>query len=572
MTEQIIDFTVDQAILHSIIKSQAGTLSKALLEGVMNAIDANAKKIIVTLTGEGFIVSDDGRGFRTHTEIEQWFGRFGTPHEEGDATYGKFRMGRGQMMAFAKTVWRTGPFEMKVDIATAMGFTLNPEPLPKVKGCTITGELYDKLSDFELGTVITDFKSLVKYAQVPVELNGVVISENPKKIKWDLQTDEAYIQVDREEGKRLKVYNLGVLVKEYSSYDFGCGGTVVTKQPVEVNFARNDILYKCKTWQKIKEFIRKANVDKVARNRKLNTGERAFLAKQFVYGHMKKTEVDPLDMKLITDITGRHHSIRDLTAAPRLTFATEKQGRAAEKFHRMGAAFVVSPETLTRFDASSVQELIDLLAGSSSLVFPEIVPFEKVAEGFSEDYTILAEDALTRQEWLAFLTVHEFHPKFYAWYSSNEKTSGVRRLDVGDSNVATAWTDGETYVALGIGLLRKVVRNGAAGFMDLLSTLTHEYVHETADVESHDHDLHFYNKYHDLMEYGGTGKLLKMSLDMEKAYYKALAKEGLAPAPAKAVSKAKSKAPASRPPVKPRPTQNQQTYHEVPQQTSFAMM
>jgi hypothetical protein len=92
-------------------------------------------------------------------------------------------------------------------------------------------------------------------------------------------------------------------------------------------------------------------------------------------------------------------------------------------------------------------------------------------------------------------------------------------------------------------------------------------VHETADVESHDHDCHFYNKYHDLMEYGGTGKLLKMALEMEKAYHKALAKEGLAPTQ----SKAAPKAPAARPVAKRQPAQNQQLYHSVPQQASFAM-
>lgn len=568
MDEQIIDFTVDPAILHSVIKSQAGTLQKALLEGVMNGIDARAKRIIVTLTSDHFIMSDNGRGFRNRTEIEQWFRRFGTPHKEGDATFGKFRMGRGQMMAFAKTTWRTGTFEMKVDIAQAMGFTLNPKPLPKVKGCTITGELYDKLSRLELENVIAEFKSFVKYAQVPVELNGVVISTSPKKVKWDLQTDEAFIQVDREEGKSLKVYNLGVLVKEYSNWEFGCGGTVVTKQAVEVNFARNDILYRCKVWQTIKEFIRKANVDKVARNRKLNTGERTFLAKQYVYGHMKNTEVDPLDMKLITDVMGRHHSIRDLVAAPRLTVATEKQGRVAEKLHRKEAAFVLSAETLTRFSAETVQELVDLLVASSSLAFPEVVSFDKVAQGFTEDYAILNEEALTRQEWLAFQTVCEFHPRYHAWYSMSEKTSGIRKLEVGESNVAGAWTDGQTYVVLGIGLVRKAARNGAAGFMDLLSTLTHEYVHETADVETHDHCLAFYSKYHDVMEYGGTGKLLKMSLEMEKAYQKALAKEGLAPSPTKAASKA----PAVRPVAKRQPAQNQRAYHQVPQQASFAMM
>lgn len=571
MDEDLIEFTVDPAILHSLINSQAGTLSKALLEGTMNAIDAGAKKLVVTLTGDRFVLSDDGRGFRSVKEINEWFKRFGTIHQEGDATYGRFRMGRGQMMAFAITTWRTGKFEMYVDTKQAMGFRFK-KGLDKVKGCTITGDLYHKLSDYELETVTTDFKNLVKYAQIPVELNGVVVSENPKKLKWDLQTDDALIQIDREEGKSLKVYNLGVLVREYSNWDYGCGGIVVTKSAVEVNFARNDILWSCPVWQRIQEFIRKANIDKVARNRKLNTGERAFLAKQYMYGNMKNTEVDALDMKLITDITGRHYSIRELIAAPRISVATEKQGRSGEKLHRMGAAFVINQETLTRFRADNLEELIEKLKRVAKVEFPETLPFEKLAEGFSESYNVLAEDVLTPEEMLVLRTVAQFHQKFYTWYSSNEKSSGMRELHAGESNVAKAWTDGQTYVVLERQMLTKVVRKGAVGFMDLLSTLTHEYVHESSDLESHDHDLCFYNKYHDLMQHGGTGKLLALSLEMDKAYQKALVKAKLVPAPPKTPTvRTRAKVQGEGTAPKPRAAQNQSVYHSVPQQASFEM-
>jgi hypothetical protein len=150
MAEQNLDFTVDPAILHSIIQSQAGTLSKALLEGVMNSIDAGASGMSVTVTATGFMVVDDGRGFQSRDEIEKWFGRFGTPHVEGDALYGRYRMGRGQMMAFAVTTWRTGTFEMSVDIKNkGMGFGLK-ERLRGMKGCRITGTLYTPLSGSEL--------------------------------------------------------------------------------------------------------------------------------------------------------------------------------------------------------------------------------------------------------------------------------------------------------------------------------------------------------------------------------------------------------------------------------------
>ncbi|WP_287923609.1 ATP-binding protein [Diaphorobacter sp.] len=60
----------------------------------MNAVDAGATKFNVTMDAKEFVVEDNGRGFQSREEIENWFECFGTPHEEGDATYGKFRNGR----------------------------------------------------------------------------------------------------------------------------------------------------------------------------------------------------------------------------------------------------------------------------------------------------------------------------------------------------------------------------------------------------------------------------------------------------------------------------------------------
>ena len=73
-------FRMDPALLWSVIKSQAGTLAKALLELVMNSIDAGASQVSITLTGTRLKVEDDGRGFQSRTEVTSWFETFGTPH------------------------------------------------------------------------------------------------------------------------------------------------------------------------------------------------------------------------------------------------------------------------------------------------------------------------------------------------------------------------------------------------------------------------------------------------------------------------------------------------------------
>lgn len=68
MNEQRQIVAGTQLIYHAIY-SQSGSLEKALLEYVMNSIDAGASRIDVTLDREQFVVTDDGTGFSRLDDI-----------------------------------------------------------------------------------------------------------------------------------------------------------------------------------------------------------------------------------------------------------------------------------------------------------------------------------------------------------------------------------------------------------------------------------------------------------------------------------------------------------------------
>jgi len=114
-------FELDPQIIHHIIYSQAGSIGKAVIELLMNSVDAKANTVHLTMTREGFDCRDDGEGFANRDDVVRYFGRFGTPHTEGDATYGRFRLGRGQIMAHASTVWTSTLWRMSVD-TRSMGY------------------------------------------------------------------------------------------------------------------------------------------------------------------------------------------------------------------------------------------------------------------------------------------------------------------------------------------------------------------------------------------------------------------------------------------------------------------
>jgi len=94
-----------------VIKRQAGSLLKAVLEGVMNAIDAGATKCEIPTSSTKVIIRDNGCGFQTAEQVKEWFGKWGAVHVATEAKqFGQFRMGRGQMFAYGRNVWHSNQF------------------------------------------------------------------------------------------------------------------------------------------------------------------------------------------------------------------------------------------------------------------------------------------------------------------------------------------------------------------------------------------------------------------------------------------------------------------------------
>ena len=64
-------FKMHPKLLMDVIRRQAGTLAKAVLEGVMNSIDAKSTSVDVTIERTRVVISDDGKGFPSREEIEK---------------------------------------------------------------------------------------------------------------------------------------------------------------------------------------------------------------------------------------------------------------------------------------------------------------------------------------------------------------------------------------------------------------------------------------------------------------------------------------------------------------------
>ncbi len=295
-TQEAHTFEADENIVAHLIFNQGNNVAKALCELVMNSVDAGARTVWLDIHSAGFECRDDGNGFKDRADILTNFKRFGTPHVAGDATHGRFRLGRGQIMSFSKVTWRSGSYAMSVDVRRTqnMSFVLAEGEAP-VSGCLVAGEWYapharqnnaemgrnrhslfisednrgetGRLPNYLLLGILSEVEHMLKFIDCNLILNGREIGmpsikkaiASGRLAPWSKETDTAYYQKEDTSGYLL-LYSQGVLVGTFTGRSpvlvgtYGFGGTITTKLPLRLNTSRTEIMLEtCEVWQSVLE-------------------------------------------------------------------------------------------------------------------------------------------------------------------------------------------------------------------------------------------------------------------------------------------------------------------------------
>lgn len=518
----ILPFELDPEIIHHIIYSQAGSIGKAVIELLMNSVDASATTVRLLMTKEGFQCCDDGAGFVSRDDVLRYFGRFGTPHEEGDVTYGRFRLGRGQIMAHASTVWVSNRWKMTVDTRT-MGYSYDLENLDVGSpGCQIDGVWYEALTDAELMSAIQEIRDLVRYTQVCVKLNTRTITRDPKAEKWDFEDEFAYYRV-KEEGA-VSIYNQGVLVRHDSSHLWGAGGLIVSKKAIGLNVSRTEILRKtCPVWKPIaRQFgkMAEAIAARLGEHRKTEA-RREKSARALLSGDANVAEIFAKE-EVITVLPGKRHIT--LSAFLRqVHYQCQYKGSATvvedgfdvpkgEIIAREGVVPVVHPKTLERFgcyNSVDFRECLECVVdnirqaihqgiqvwGIDCLRVPDLMAFSTLRDTFIERTRLVSEkdvlDKETRRAWTAL--------RWCLQQYAGVCTGGECRMHVflGDSNRAEAWTDGQSYIAIDQRIVHRLKNDPLKTAAYVFGLVEHEVAHQGDSLEC-GHDEAFYQRYHDI--------------------------------------------------------------------------
>jgi hypothetical protein len=528
----ILPFELDPQIIHHIIHNQAGSIGKAIIELIMNSVDAGAKTVRLTLSNEGFVCEDDGNGFVTKDDVLNYFGRFGTPHLEGDATYGRFRLGRGQIMAHASTIWLSNDHQMFVD-TLQMGYsydlTQNENLTP---GCHITGTWYEKLSNTELLSTMQEIRDLVRYTPAAVELNGKIITREPAAEKWDYEDENAYYRVKLEGA--VSIYNQGILVKHDASHIWGVGGLIVTKKAISLNVSRTEILRKtCSVWKEISKHFQEMAI---RLNDQLNDNRKTEARREKSVRSLLSGEGNLWDLlireEVITILPGNRHITLDLFYR---RLDSEMKNKCciienhydipkAEAMAKANLTMFIHPKTLDRFGVHTPEQFLECLGlisenykqfcedrdhinnfrdGSTP---PILLDYDLLSAAFIERMEILNEskalDRETKRVWTALRWCLQQYAGACLGKRMYRNGAIAYREDkfsilIGYSNTAEAWTDGQNYIAFNVDVVKKLKGNPLKTAAYIFSLLEHELAHEGDSLDA-GHDEVFYQRYHDI--------------------------------------------------------------------------
>jgi len=498
-------------LLLDVIKRQAGTLEKSILEAVMNAIEAGSKRVDITFEtndvefgkpGARLIIQDQGKGFRSEQEIHEWFETFGTPHDDSEnKIWAQFRMGRGQCFAFGKNTWRTGEFNMVVDIDN-MGLEYELETgLSHFEGCQIVIDLYKNpiggYNYHSVNVLKSAIKRQIEFMEGEITFNGERLNIPASELVWDIEDDFAYYMFGK--GQHLSFYNLGALVMNHSAIHAGVTGVVVSKKMLKVNFARNDILNSCPVYEKLQQVIRDNRIKKIRKQkRSLNNNERMALLCDLRDGIVTYSDVKSL--KLIELSNDKFMSL-DQIRKIRIPWSIAPHGnRIADQLQYLDLAVCISEDIINTLDYS----------GDSKNFFDWLL-----CETYVNDKDMESRWSLMRQCFHSFkgglskgFNNASIRLSYEKWTKAERRLVRVlenyncwegRAIGIGTSDTSCAWTDGSSYICLSREYIQKCSPNSVHGASHLIMTLFHELAHNESSEDTHHHGMEFYRNFHNIV-------------------------------------------------------------------------
>ncbi|MGH8199018.1 MAG: hypothetical protein ACREVO_01410 [Steroidobacteraceae bacterium] len=183
---------------------------------------------------------------------------------------------------------------------------------------------------------------------------------------WTFEDELAYYRIIQG-AHALEVYNQDIFVRHFSTWQLGVGGVVVSKRPLELNFARTASESECPVWSGIRKGIESLVIRTLTTAGRLTDSQRKFLGVRF--RNIAQCAPNPnawKGVKLLTDPWGKHLPLSALADYTRFVHIPEPNARAYAT-HGIDGTFVVTDSLLDRFGVESLRDWLALLTETGLL-------------------------------------------------------------------------------------------------------------------------------------------------------------------------------------------------------------
>lgn len=456
--EEVRSFKMHEKLLYQIIERQAGSIEKAWLEGVMNSIDSGAKNITIYIDTDKSVIEDDGKGMNEE-EIKNYFEIFGYPIKADEKKrYGEFRMGRGQLFAQGKNIWKTQDNVLEVDIKKLGTNYILRKSNERINGCVVEVYHYTPLKSHEKEEKVRRLEKWIRYAPAKITINDEEITiKSMKELfsgegKHYFETPNAEYGLD-DRGRVINIYNQGIFVR--TIWDQGVGGDINSKKKLRVNFARNDIMYYCPVWREIQKELLKFRMEILSKKaNEIMTDENRIGIANLI---LKNEEAKKIfyNAKIFRTSNESWVSLAELEERL-VSFAKIGDVKADQIMREMGIIFL-DEESIT----GDLRVLVEKIA-------KEIIPYEEATSAYQDEIKIIRKSELNPRQRHNLKIAKDF-----------AKISGIDRKILPGTR---SCTDGKKIILIGVDELNRPVS-------EFLTTGIYKIIHEI----SHDSDSRFTN-------------------------------------------------------------------------------
>lgn len=466
-----VKFEMAENLLLSVIKDQTGSVVKAVEECLQNSLDADSTRIDITINENGFRFVDDGCGMNKK-QIDKYFRVFGNSAKKYDKTkIGKFGMGRGQVFNFGYTTWKTKNFRMLTNIHKSLSYRMK-KLVSTIKGTDVSCVFFKSLGSYELDRTKSHLKQYFLPEDVEFYING-------EKFVMEKEVCEEYTNEEFEvflsPYYNNRIFSQKLFVKTFDSttkYNINC------LKKMELNFARNSFKEDDDATKRLFSLMKDLEKDSLVTENSFDasTGER-------ILGFVRngKLSVEDFKTKKIIELADGNMVSLESIATGKVMFGdkNETSDRAIQQGH-----IVINNE---------LKYVLNEIAKDEKITFTRDYrdPNEVVSLGFKKDLDVVSLKKKHGKKAVLF---------YYLAKEMNKVVfNGNRDLKLGESDIASGWTDGYYTVWINKNLFMDYKNTGEVQ-MRIYELLIHEYAHEEDDTNKSAHDVNFYKRYHDMFK------------------------------------------------------------------------